>query len=289
MTTRDTPQLRKFCEDDGIAEIYKDFTFQYCLDELERSIAKAETEGKIASMKEHSYAMMDSETINRHIDIERESRARPVILDNFLDVPEPDRSVGQIEFTPTLPIPNPTLIPDRLFVSFTPVIIIRHPVKTLPSLLRASGQLVGATVFDADFPMDSSFKWQRMVYDCYKAWFSSSGGCDESLPIVIDADKLINNSEGQMEVLCKRVGLDPAGIKYTWETQAPDNQAQAIFGKTLFESTAVIQGEKTANPPVLEDEVKRWAKEWDEETAREMKRRVELNLPDYEYLLQRSI
>ncbi|KAL0562900.1 hypothetical protein V5O48_019178 [Marasmius crinis-equi] len=58
---------------------------------------------------------------------------------------------------------------------------------------------------------------------------------------------------------------------------------------TLYESTAVIQGEEIAKPPVLEDEAKKWAEEWDEETARELKRRAEMNLPDYEYLLQRSI
>ncbi|KAL0572880.1 hypothetical protein V5O48_009074 [Marasmius crinis-equi] len=285
MVKRDTPQLRKLYEDSRTAEVYKNFTFQHCLDELERSIAEAEIEGKIAALKEHSCFMMDSEAIH-HIDhIEREIRERPVIVDNFLDLPEPERSATSV---PTLPIPNPTLIPDRLFVSLTPVIIIRHPAKTVPSYLRASSQF-GATVFDADFPVESSFKWQRMVYDCYKAWFSSREGGDESLPIVIDGDKLISDPRGQMENLCKRVGLDPAGIEYTWEVQAPDTQMQAVFFRTLYESTSVIQGEKSAKSPVLEDEVKEWVKEWDEETARELKRRTELYLPDYEYLLQRSI
>ncbi|KAL0575951.1 hypothetical protein V5O48_006021 [Marasmius crinis-equi] len=279
MTTRDTPQLRQFYEENRTDEVYKDFTFQYSVDELERKIADAEAQGKIATVKEHSYHMMDSETFGSHIDIQRESRPRPVIEDKCLDLPESERPHAA---TPSLPVPNPTLLPDRLLVSFTPVFIIRHPARMLPSLLRTFGQ-VGATAFDTDFPVDSSFKWQRMVYDCYKAWF----GNDSALPIVIDGDKLINDPEGQMEKLCKGVGLDPAGLRYTWEVEVPDTPVKALFKRTLCASTGVMKGQEI--PPVIDDEMKKWAGEWGDDTAQELKRHAEMIMPDYEYLLQRSI
>ncbi|KAK1234503.1 hypothetical protein PQX77_002304 [Marasmius sp. AFHP31] len=301
MIARDTPQLDKFYKDFNTDEVFKDVTFQHSVDEMERAIAELEAQvtipdhlsdprssgspveqGKISVLKEHSYHMMDSASFKPHIDIDRRTRARPVIVDKCLDLPESKRETAS---EPSLPIPNPTLLPDRLFVTFAPVLLIRHPARMLPSLLRAFGQ-VGATPFDPDFPIDSSYKWQRQMYDCYKAWFKEK---DTRLPVVIDGDKLINDPQGQMEKLCSIVGLDSAGVKYTWESQELDTPVKALFIRTLCASTGVIQGNDTAKPPVLEDEVKKWAEQWDEEMAEEMKRRAELVLPDYEYLLERSI
>ncbi|KAJ8094054.1 hypothetical protein PM082_009944 [Marasmius tenuissimus] len=282
MITRGTPQLDKFYKDFNTDEVFKDVTFQYSIDELERAIAEVEAQGKIPVLKEHSYHMMDSESFKPHIDIDRKTRARPVIVDKRLDLPESEREAAS---EPSLRIPNPTLLPDRLFVTFTPILLIRHPARMLPSLLSAFGQ-IGANPFDPDFPIDSSYKWQRQMYDCYNAWFREK---DARLPIVIDGDKLINDPQGQMEKLCSIVGLDSAGVKYTWESQELDTPVKALFIRTLCASTGVIQGDETAKPPVLEDEVKKWAEQWDEETAQEMKRRAELVLLDYEYLLDRSI
>ncbi|KAL0065937.1 hypothetical protein AAF712_007064 [Marasmius tenuissimus] len=283
MIARDTPQLDKFYKDFNTDEVFKDVTFQYSIDELERAIAEVEAQvtipvhlpdpsllrlpaeqGKIPVLKEHSYHMMVSESFKPHIDIDLKKGNR---IRTFPPNPEPNAP----------PRPSPRHL--------HPYPVDPPPHSNASSLLRAFGQ-IGANPFDPDFPTDSSYKWQKQMYDCYKAWFKER---DTRFPIVIDGDKLINDPQGQMEKLCNIVGLDSEGVKYTWESQELDTPVKALFIRTLCASTGVIQGDETAKPPVLEDEVKKWAEQWDEETAQEMKRRAELVLPDYEYLLDRSI
>lgn len=88
-------------------------------------------QGKIAVIKEHTCFMLP-----------REGKLRPVVVDRQLDKIDVNMGLGpgfyiegqQLKF----PLPNPTLLPDRLVVSFTPVLMIRHPAYTFPSALRAS-------------------------------------------------------------------------------------------------------------------------------------------------------
>ncbi|EEB94395.1 hypothetical protein MPER_06796 [Moniliophthora perniciosa FA553] len=137
-----------------------------------------------------------------------------------------------------------------------------------------------------------TLKWQRLLLDFYKTWYSCPEGAESggpNLPIVIDADKLINDTHGQIDKLCRLLGLDRAPIQFTWEAQdRAGNPAQAAFLTTISNSTGVIKS-KGSKPPVLRDEARKWAKEWDIETIQAMKNRVEDAMEDYEYMLKHSI
>ncbi|KAF9265977.1 hypothetical protein L218DRAFT_971834 [Marasmius fiardii PR-910] len=230
-------------------------------------------------------------------DLGLDDRTVPPIVDRFLDLPEADRVNNEAITAPSFPIPNPTFLPDRLFATFTPILTIRHPCRMISSFKRAI-QVVGTAFPDDDSSVDTQFKWQRMVYDYYKAWFATPKGIEaaggasiaEQLPIVVDGDKLVNDPQGQMETVCRILNLDPSGIQYTWEAQEPESPGHAMFVGTLSRSNGIIKGKDGSDKiPVLEEEVKKWSEEWDEKTAKEMKILVEKTMDDYNYLLERSI
>ncbi|KAF9259823.1 hypothetical protein L218DRAFT_974512 [Marasmius fiardii PR-910] len=199
--------------------------------------------------------------------------------------------------TPSFPIPNPTFLPDRLVATFIPILTIRHPSRMISSLKRAF-QSMGADFPDEECAIDAHFKWQRMMYDFYKVWFSTTEGIEaaggisiaEHLPIVVDGDRVVNDAKAQIETVCRILNLDPSGIQYTWEPREAMHKANAIFSRTLNESTGIIKGKDgNDNIPLLEEEVERWSAEWNDKTAEGMKVWVEKTMEDYEYLLKRSI
>ncbi|KAG7086333.1 hypothetical protein E1B28_002296 [Marasmius oreades] len=277
---------------DGLREKYSDATFQFQFEEFECTIAEIEAQGKILVVKDHPYHMMYPHvTLD---DIKPEDRPIAPIVDKLLDLPEAERESRAVT-TPFFPIPNPTFLPDRLFATFTPILTIRHPCRMISSFKRAL-QAMGAPFPDEDSSMDTQFKWQRMVYDCYKAWFSTPEGIEAAggasiakhLPIVVDGDKLINNPQGQMETLCRILGLDPCGIQYSWK--ARKSMEHDAFGGTLGNSTGIIKGKDGSDKtPVLEEEMRKWTEEWGKETADGLMFLVNRTMEDYEYLLKRSI
>ncbi|KAJ8093343.1 hypothetical protein PM082_020200 [Marasmius tenuissimus] len=264
-------------------------TLQEGLDDMETWIREAKEEGKMIVMKEHAYQTMFAKIVNAHLDVPREDLPIPKMVDHFLDVAEEKRSTSQAEAEalPSLPIPNPTFIPDRLFVTLRPVFIIRHPAKAIASFSRASTGF-GATIFDEDSMMETQYKWLRMVYDCYKALYESQG-LNGVVPVVIDGDKLVNDTENQMNKLCSILGIDPSKIRYTWDAVDKfDSKLAEKFIGTIGRSTGVIR-QKDYRTPVLEEEAEKWAGEWDERTAEKMKYFAEKTMEDYQYLLEHSI
>ncbi|KAF9264097.1 hypothetical protein L218DRAFT_863773 [Marasmius fiardii PR-910] len=235
---------------------------------------------------------MDRPAISATVGLQEEAQPRTPLVDKLLDLPEAEREKAAAAKPPSFPIPNPTMFPDRLFASFIPILIIRHPCRSIPSLKRAL-QPLGAPFSDGDAVIDSTYAWQRMMYECYRAWFATPEGIEaagsasaaEELPIVIDGDKLVGDPEGQMNKLCRILELDPAGVQYTWEARPAEDMGQALFIGTLSKST----GDGNDRVPVLEDQVKKWTEEWDEQTAQGMKGLVEKTIKDYELLLERSI
>lgn len=271
---------------------YSKATFQYQFEDMERSIAEIEAQGKIPVVKEHAYCMMYPHKL-----WDNEKTLIAPIVDKFLDLPEADRQRSEAKKTPSFPIPNPTFLPDRLFGTFIPILTIRHPCRMISSLRRAL-QPMGAPFPDEDSSVDTQFKWLRMVYECYKAWFvtpegiEAAGGASiaEHLPIIVDGDKLVNDPQGQMETLCRILNLDPSKIQYTWDVREPESKGQAMFVGTLSKSTGIIKGKDGSDKiPVLEEEVKKWTDEWDQKSAEEMKYFVQQTMEDYNYLLERSV
>ncbi|KAE9384094.1 hypothetical protein BT96DRAFT_789956, partial [Gymnopus androsaceus JB14] len=113
-------------------------------------------------------------------------------------------------------------LPDRIIASVSPIILIRHPAYTFHSLVRASAA-VECNVLDPQFLMFSTFRWQRIVYEFYRSYYSGLGGAKQSEPtnmegwqIVVDGDKLMEDPQGQMKKICELIGMDESLIQYSW-------------------------------------------------------------------------
>ncbi|KIK53832.1 hypothetical protein GYMLUDRAFT_178364, partial [Collybiopsis luxurians FD-317 M1] len=189
------------------------------------------------------------------------------------------------------PLPNPTFLPDRLLATVSPVITIRHPMYSFPSWVRAASTF-GSTVFDTEFAVTGSFRWQRIIYDFYRAYYDSlntdqGGDNKKDWPIVIDGDKLVDNTQGQMSKFCALVGLPESGIRYTWEsTDQPTDHVTDAFLGTIMGSKGVIKRPVT---PDLDEEVREWSAEWNEEVAQKIREAVISAQEDYEYLRARCL
>ncbi|KAL0563049.1 hypothetical protein V5O48_019029, partial [Marasmius crinis-equi] len=146
------------------ADEVADVSWQSALDELQRHVADAESKGKWPLSMDHPFYLMSFSALRNLLPVSAcEEPAIPVITDRMLDI-SPERSVGLV--TSTEHPNNPTLLPDRFFFSFTPIIVIRHPARAIPSYVRALG-----SVSFPEFPIVAgNFLLERIFFDSFKAF-----------------------------------------------------------------------------------------------------------------------
>ncbi|KAJ8075678.1 hypothetical protein AAF712_012745 [Marasmius tenuissimus] len=257
-------------------------SWQNFLDDLQKSALDAESKGKRFLTMDHPYHLMSSSFVNSQIDVPgRTTWSTPVVVDHKLDVAtSPSTTTEDREL-----YSNPTLIPDRFFFSFTPIITTRHPAHAIPSGYRAfQGSDIGVDLSHPDFPVFTSFKWTRLVLDSFKSYGAANA-------IVVDGEKLVKDPQGQMKKVCDALGLDEGGIRYNWDKPElwKGSKFEGTFFKTLNESSGVVPDPKYDKPLDIETEEEKWAEEWDEDTAKVLRKMVEEAMEDYQYLLQCSV
>ncbi|KAJ3777336.1 hypothetical protein EV361DRAFT_388128 [Lentinula raphanica] len=257
-------------------------TYQAGLDEMETVLAKANEEGKICTIKEHTVHLFDSKFMSTVVHLDHPEAPRPVLVDRKLDV------VGSETEEIKLPIPNPTLLPDRIIATMSPVLIIRHPIFTYTSYLRAA-TVFGATAFDSEFGLMTTYRWQRIIYDLYREYYDKTDPeGKKNWPIVIDGDKLVEDTKGQMQKFCALTGLDESQIQYSWNPSEEQlSTVYRAFVGTIKNSTGIIKTTDTSLD--LEEHTKKWTEEWDEKVAKQLKEAVESSMEDYNYLYNVSI
>ncbi|KAJ8075704.1 hypothetical protein PM082_021334 [Marasmius tenuissimus] len=276
-------------------------SWQNFVDNLQRLAMDANSKGKRFLTMDHPYHLMSSSFVNSHVDVPgRKTWPKPSVVDHKLNVAadelalEREKSEHENEFDLRVQ-PNPTLIPDRFFFSFTPIITIRHPAHATPSAYRAL-QEMGADISNLDFPVATSYRLTRLVFDSLKSYAEMRVGRRDcaatvTMPIVVDGGKLVKDPQGQMKKVCDILGLDEGGIRYNWdkpEILRGTKMGDAFF-KTLNESNGVVPNPKYDKPVDVETEARKWAQEWDEDTAKLLRERVLESLEDYHYLLQYSV
>ncbi|KIK70301.1 hypothetical protein GYMLUDRAFT_151596 [Collybiopsis luxurians FD-317 M1] len=275
---------------------YAHLTFQAGLDDIEKFLAEAQEKGKFGVIKEHSYYTFDSRYLNSQIGFASKDseKPRPVMVDRKLDVIGPEVELD----LPSPPFPNPTMLPDRLVATMSPVIIIRHPIFTYPSYVRAFS-VIRESGLKTEFSLMATYRWQRIIYDFYRAYYNQTDPAGKKdWPVVIDGDKLVEDTEGQMKKFCALVGLTESEIQYSWDSLGrPTDRFLDSFMGTINESTGVIKGSvslafesrESSGIPELNEQVKKWTAEWNEEVARKIEEAVESSIGDYEYLKARSL
>jgi hypothetical protein len=216
-----------------------DATYQNGFNQLQKFIADAEAAGKIPFIKEHLLFIIDPQIAAANVKCLPNGtpyvpNARPTIED----------STSVLDKSISLPA-NPTVLSNDFLTTFSPVILIRHPAKIIPSVYRASRDAFGVTAFDADFPVSTSLRWLRLIFEWYEVYYRISK--TKQRPIVIDADDMINDSRNIAEKLCAITGLDPKHVQYSWgEATGECKENIAIFTSTLRNSTGIIRGDQVS-------------------------------------------
>ncbi|KAF9264437.1 hypothetical protein L218DRAFT_863009 [Marasmius fiardii PR-910] len=228
---------------------------------------------------------MSSSTLNTHIPTPRATRPTPVLVDRYMDLDFPVSGYTR-HLSPSAPSyrgshPNPTLLSDRFFFSFTPIITIRHPALMLPSLIRGRQKLQGEPKLDSEFAPIATYRWEKLVFDCYRSY------APHSVPIVIDGSKLAQDPHGTMKKMCEVLDMseEELGVRYSWEPN---------FGPARDKFWDVFTGElrrSSGIKPTLDlgKEKEKWVKEWGVEVAEKIELAVENAMEDYEYLLRYSL
>ena len=162
---------------------------------------------------------------------------------------------------------NPTWIPDDLYTSLSPLILIRHPARMIPSFYRTQVDVFKLQTTDEDFAIYASLRWLRIIFDSYRQFYyeenddlvRSDSSCSTNnstkekptWPLVIDAEDVVHSAQAIVSKLCDIWQIDPSGTQYSWKAvpmeERPKDKIMCGFFATLLSSTGVIQGDKVCS------------------------------------------
>lgn len=268
-------------------------TYQSTLDKLERDIAQAELSGKLPLIKDHAAYVTQAKIVKNMITTHRELPPEPKMQDNMYDVPnserEPQDEVRYYE--QSAPVINPTIFPDRLWKTFAPILVIRHPAKQIGSYYKASRVSAGS-IDSSEFEIATSYKFSRQIFDYFRKIYEEreTDGTEvpdnkAQWPLVIDGDDLINDTRGIADRLCAITHLDPARVIYKWGAAEQEDWFKGFFLQTLNKSAGVVKNESPEVPSITK-EARKWEQDWGPEITRRLVQSAERMMPEYEYLYQ---
>ncbi|KAF3911808.1 hypothetical protein AA313_de0207635 [Arthrobotrys entomopaga] len=270
LSQRKTPQFTARIE--AQTDEVRTSTYQRAFDKVIKFIDETKEKGKVPVIKEHAHQILDPRVADAafHFEAARETRPTPII-----EMPEKMIKNSNIP-------KSPLILPAEFLVTVQPVMLIRNPIRVVPSFYKVASAGLGARVDDEDWPSQVSFKPSRLVYDWYKTQGIS--------PIVIDAYELVHKSQELMRDLCTRCGIDAEGIITSWDQYEPDEtlRQQASWFSTLWNSTAIDPTVESETASIEEEYVK-WKENWGDEVATGIRRSVEAAQEDYVYLRQYSL
>lgn len=185
---------------------------------------------------------------------------------------------------------NPTIFPDDFLLSHSPIFLIRHPIQTFPSTIRAGSRYMQSTgpIMDDFAKLMLRYRWHVILYDWYAKEHTRDPEANPE-PLILDADEMMYNRAAVAE-LCRRVGLDPAMTRYEWRKAQLENSydRESEYQDVLTQSESILPG-KGSDIVKLEDEIPKWKAEFGEERANLLLELVDDAMSDYEYLSERSI
>ncbi|KAK4555052.1 hypothetical protein LTR86_007818 [Recurvomyces mirabilis] len=242
---------------------------------------------------------------------EAENTHQTLFLKDHILNPSHGREILQLQYDyrspsphqdPTDPYPflpagsNPTRIPNDLLLAegTIPILLIRHPLCTIPSAMRVLQRMGlphggGKTNFRAVTSQDHS----RILYDFYRAHYTPSQAV---MPLIVDYDD-IATSQPFVRHLCTLLGLNPAEAKFSWSALTAEGEEEMhpsyYISQTRLEESSGVMPELAARNRDLEGERKGWWRGWWREFAREdvemMEEMVGLAMPNYEWLWERRV
>ena len=131
---------------------------------------------------------------------------------------------------------NPTVIPDNLFNTLRPVILIRNPLRQVQSNLEGSFDAnPQMRPGDEDFTNTSSLALSRYLFEDFR-----KKGMD---PVVVDGDDVVWRTEDMKVKLCYALGLNPGLVCDKWEPvpleDRPTIPMMVSYLQTIHDSTGI--------------------------------------------------
>jgi hypothetical protein len=141
---------------------------QECFDNMEKYLATAEADDKIAFIKEHSVLLMEPTAKNR-------SLFGQVSTPDFpWTVQVPAKYGSKLTRSPL----NQTLFPDEFLGTWLPTFLVRHPALVFPSQYRAGRDIKTLDTNAKDtsqLDVMFTFRWTRSLYDFWSEYLGKFG------------------------------------------------------------------------------------------------------------------
>ncbi|KAF2719678.1 hypothetical protein K431DRAFT_228130 [Polychaeton citri CBS 116435] len=218
----------------------------------------------------------------------------------------------------TLPFPyhtyaepkNPSVVPKEVLEKFHFTFLIRHPRSAVPSYYRCCvPPLVEKTGFYDFMPSEAGYDELRRFFDYLKdvgligpkvcGRVDSpryTGEAESDIEIcVIDADDLLDDPEGVLSQYCASIGVD-----FDKDTMLNWSEADQEFARKEFEKwngfhddaihSTDLKPRQHKRKPKSDDELfNEWTEKFGEDAAKVIRKTVNDNVADYEYLKQFAI
>ncbi|KAF2861351.1 hypothetical protein K470DRAFT_281607 [Piedraia hortae CBS 480.64] len=270
---------------------FSGLTYKMIFEEIE----KAASEGKRVFIKDMALYLVPPEGQKPHI--------APTLANAKLPTNKPPFPYE----TPAEP-GNPTIIPKELLEKFHFTFLIRHPKFSIPSYYRCCiPPLLERTGFSPFMPSEAGYKELRVLFDwckdngligpnaCGQDGQDGQDGQKGTEICVIDADDLLDDPEGILTRYCRSVGIEFEPDMLNWNQADYHEFAKKVFDKwDGWHDDALgsndLKPRKHKKVPKSDEEMyAEWTEKFGKEGADVVKKTVEANVADYDYLRRYAI
>lgn len=179
---------------------------------------------------------------------------------------------------------NPTVIPLHILRTFQFTFLIRHPRRAIPSYYRCTRPpLSDTTGFTYFLPEEAGYRELRLLLE----FLLEQRVVRRDELCVLDADDLLDEPEAAVRRYCERVGLNYRQSMLRWNDGGCEEfDKWKGFHEDAIGSVGLVKREKRKKEKTPEMEMHEWTEKWGKEAAELIRKTVEENLEDYEFLMQ---
>lgn len=183
---------------------------------------------------------------------------------------------------------NPTIVPLETLRRFQYTFLIRHPRRSIPSYYRCTvPPLDEVTGFPFFMPSEAGYAELRRLFD----YLISEGVVNRNELVVLDADDMLDNPEAAIRMYCEGVGIDYSPKMLQWSKEDTEHAVKVFekwngFHDDAISSSSLKPRSHAQKTVTREEEDEQWRQKYGEKGQKIIRKCVEDNVADYEYLKQ---
>ncbi|KAF5235949.1 hypothetical protein FANTH_11457 [Fusarium anthophilum] len=182
---------------------------------------------------------------------------------------------------------NPTVLPLEVLKQFQFTFLIRHPRRAIPSYYRCTVPPLDEVTGFYDFmPNEAGYKELVRFFD----FLIKENIVDKDNLVVIDADDLLDNPEKTIRLYCEKTGIDFKPEMLEWSDEDCSYATIAFQKWNGWHNDAIkssaLRPRTHHQTMTTESEDKEWTAKYGPEAQKVIRKTVEDNVADYEYLKQ---